>query len=677
MNVEPAPVAVPTVIAYQVDDLLIDVRARQVTRRGETLRIADLSFDLLLALVRAAPSLMSTQQLMDSVWTGVVVGPETITQRIKLLRQRLGQSAENPRYVAAVRGHGYRMAAEVTALTSLPQPVTDAKATPFGQSAHGMRRLITALFVLALLSGAAGVWWGLDHRGEVRISDTRGPRPESSAVVHSSVAVLPFVNLTGDPGKEYFGDGMAEELINSLSQVPALRIPARTSSFAYKGRHIDIRQIAHDLDVATILEGSVRSAGERIRVTAELVDARSGFQVWSQSYDREFSDIFKLQDELAAQIVAALQQHLAAPLGVPSLRTPPTQDVEAYRLYLQAAGTAHGDAPSLLLALPIIDQALARDPNFAAALALRAAIRGTLVSLGGAPPASIDDAERDAQRALVLNPGLAEAQLAMGMIRFSRREWVDAELSYRAALAADATDSFNHGMYSLDVLEPTGRLKLAQAHALEAFRLAPAMGFTSDILSGADSLLGLDAEAVRFANLDILIGSRPHGGADFLLNAHAAARAGRYTEAAELASKALPETLRDSGGTEAMSLLYSALADPSKIPAASQALRTLTRQTQFRSTDAQVSGFFVEGFTLLGAMDAAYGLANELIDRGERLRVAARGLDPRTLWSPEMGSFRRDPRFQALAVRLKLVDYWKQFGPPDECDLRNALVTCH
>ncbi|HEY6455028.1 MAG TPA: winged helix-turn-helix domain-containing protein [Steroidobacteraceae bacterium] len=676
MNAEPAPVARPDASAYQVDDLLVDVRGRRVTRDGEDLEVADRSFDLLLALVRAAPNLMSVQGLMDSVWAGVIVGPDTITQRIKLLRQRLGDSAEHPRYIAAVRGHGYRMAAAVTPLAVLPQPIVAAPARP-SKRGHEIRRWLPALFVLATLVVAGFVWWGLDRRTGARVAANRESRPPSAAVPRFSVAVLPFVNLTADPGKDYFGDGMADELINSLSQVAGLKVPARTSSFAYKGSNTDIRQIAHDLEVAMVLEGSVRSAGGRIRVTAELVDARSGYHVWSQSYDRNFSDIFNLQDELAAQIVAALQRHLGAPIAVPSIRTPPTQDVEAYRLYLQAAGTAHGNVPSLLLALPIVNAAVARDPNFAAALALRAGVLGTLVGMGGAPLAALDDAERDARRALVLNSGLAGPYLALGMIYFSRRDWVNAELSYQAALVADATDSLNHGMYSLDVLEPTGRLKLAHAHAVEAFRLAPASGFTSDILSGADSLLGLDAEAIRFANLDILIGSRPHGGADFLLNAHAAARRGRYAEAAKLAVQALPEPLRNGGGAEAMRLLYSALADPSKRPAALRALQRLTGRIEFGTTDAQLSSFFVEAFTLIGAVDAAYGLANELIDRGERLHVAALGLDPRILWVPEMRPFRQDRRLQELASRLKLVDYWQRFGPPDGCDLENAIVTCH
>ncbi len=121
------------------------------------------------------------------------------------------------------------------------------------------------------------------------------------------MAVLPFANLTGETSKEYFSDGMAGELINSLSHISGLKVPARTSSFAYKGRNVDSRRIAQDLGVATILDGSVQSAGNRIRVTAELVDGRSGYQLWSDSYERPFTDIFKLQDDITAAIVQALR----------------------------------------------------------------------------------------------------------------------------------------------------------------------------------------------------------------------------------------------------------------------------------------------------------------------------------------------------------------------------------
>src|SRR5262249_49038 len=152
--------------------------------------------------------------------------------------------------------------------------------------------------------------------------------------LRKSVAVLPFANLTGDPGKEYFSDGIAEELIHKLGRTPGLRVPSRTSTFAYKGRNADVRQIARDLAVGVVLEGSGRSAGGRLRVTAELVNGEDGFQLWSHSYDRKFEDLFELQDEIAHAIVAALRATLG---GAPAAEQPrPTRSLEAYHLYLQA-----------------------------------------------------------------------------------------------------------------------------------------------------------------------------------------------------------------------------------------------------------------------------------------------------------------------------------------------------
>jgi transcriptional activator of cad operon len=335
MTLEPAPVLPRVANNYRAGDLLIDVGTRTVTREGRELDITGLSFDLLLTLVRDAPNLVSARELMERVWPGVVVSPETVIQRIMLLRQALGDSAENPLYIAAVRGHGYRMAAAVAtpaagplqpaeasaASSAISAPGDDASASLQGPAvAFGMRvRRRIGLGVLAalgllLVSGAAGLWWFHEHRGTApvvtRVVPAHVSRPDASSIPRSSVAVMPFANLTGDPARDYLGDGMAEELIDTLAQVPGLKVPARTSTFAYKGRSADIRQIARDLGVATVLEGSVRSAGERLRVGVRLVDAASGFQIWSQDYDRRSPDLFQLQDDLAAQTVQALRGYL-------------------------------------------------------------------------------------------------------------------------------------------------------------------------------------------------------------------------------------------------------------------------------------------------------------------------------------------------------------------------------
>jgi TolB-like protein len=192
-------------------------------------------FDTLLYLVEHRGEVLEKATLLKAIWPKVVVEENSLNQSISTLRRVLGESPGEHRFIVTVPGRGYRFVADVQSLDTVSNaPVASIPA--------------------------------------------RGSR------MPASVAVLPFANLTREPDKEYFGDGMAEELIHMLSRLPGLSVPARTSSFAYKGRNTDVRQIAGDLGVATVLEGAVRSAGERIRVTAQLVDGRTGFHLWSQSF---------------------------------------------------------------------------------------------------------------------------------------------------------------------------------------------------------------------------------------------------------------------------------------------------------------------------------------------------------------------------------------------------------
>jgi TolB-like protein len=503
----------------------------------------------------------------------------------------------------------------------------------------------------------------------VRPSAERAPASASSAgVPKASVAVIPFANHTGDPSKEYFSDGMAEELINALAHVPGLNVPSRTSSFAYKGRNTDIRQIARDLNVATVLEGSVTSAGERIRVTAELVDAKSGYHLWSDSYERQFADIFKLQDELAAAIVQALRSTMGATISAPVSRAPPTQDVEAYQLYLQAQSVERGTEESAQQAIALFGQALERDPRFARAWAGRS-IAWAIWAGGRHPPATaLQDAERDARQALTLDPTLGEAHEALGLLSAVRRNWLEAETSFRAALAAGPGDPTIHAVFATAVLLPTGRLNQARSHLLEAYRLAPAGSLENAMLALIDSYLGLDAEAVKHANLAVGVGVPPDLRA--ITNARVAAHDGRYQEAGDQLAQALTAPMRDAGGAEVFKQAYLALADPKKKPAASRALAELVEKLGLNNIDPLWQPQFVLHFVMLDALDPAYDLANRLA------RSDSNGQNWRFLWVPDMRSFRKDPRFQELVMRLNFMDYWKRYGQPDGCDLAGERLVC-
>jgi TolB-like protein/DNA-binding winged helix-turn-helix (wHTH) protein len=659
---------------YCVGDLLIDTRTRQVTRDGNTLAIAGLSFDLLVVLTRAAPGLVSIGVLTDRVWKGTVVSPETVSQRIKILRQALGDTASESRYIEGRRGHGYRMAAAVTVPAPAPQAIAEMPLVP-SPPANRPSRWIPALLAIALLLGAAGVWWALEHRSGSPTTQASGSRRESSPAPRASVAVMPFINLSGEPAKDYLGDGMAEELINTLAQVPGLKISARTSVFAYKGRNVDIRRIAQDLGVATILEGSVRSAGEHLRVSARLVDATSGYQIWSQDYDRQSADIFKLQDDLAGEIVQALRGYMKVALSAPPERIPPSTDVQAYQLYLQARSINRGTRTSVLRASALLDQALARDPDFAEALGDRAIIQAAGVVLGSAPAAALASAQRDTVRALMLSPHSAVANTAQELISALRGNWVEAENSFRAATASGASDPVMRSYHTAILLRPLGRLRQARAEQIETYRLAAADGFTMHELALTDSVLGLDADAVRLSGLSEEIagvGAPPHTDV-FLLRARAAARAGRYDEAAQLAAPVLPEPLRSAGGGQAIQAFYAALADSAKRPAALQALQGFVPTLKGSIIDGRTRMFFVDALAMTGALDAAYELAMWSADQ----RAAMPGIiDWSDVWMPEMRPFRQDARFQSFVTRLKLPDYWRVFGPPDECDLRNDTLIC-
>ena len=192
-----------------------------------------------------------------------------------------------------------------------------------------------------------------------------GERSLGSPETIRSIAVLPLENLTGDPGQEYFADGMTEAVINRLSKIEDLRVVARTSAFAFKGKNVDIREIGEQLGVGAVVEGSVRKAGDRLRITAQLVQVADGYHLWSETYDRKLGDVFAIQDEVSRAVAHALEIHLDPPRA----SKPPTADFRAYELY--ATGRffwSQRTEEGLLKAIDYFEQAVELDPGYAAAL---------------------------------------------------------------------------------------------------------------------------------------------------------------------------------------------------------------------------------------------------------------------------------------------------------------------
>ena len=263
-----------------------------------------------------------------------------------------------------------------------------------------------------------------------------------------SIAVLPFTDMSSDRDQEYFGEGIAEELINSLAHIQGLRVVARTSAFALKGMNLDIREIGRKLDVKAVLEGSVRKAGSRLRVTAQLISVEDGFHLWSERFDREMADIFAIQDEISAAIVDSLKVKLMAGEKT-ALRKRSTDDPEAYSLYLKGLYfLARPNPESYGKALNFYRAAIDKDPNFAQAHAGMAYHFSGLGIMNLAPPAEMwPKAKAALQKALSLDEDLAEAHAVAAALAFWYEwDWDAAGRSYDRVLTLNPGDAFSHGM---------------------------------------------------------------------------------------------------------------------------------------------------------------------------------------------------------------------------------------
>jgi TolB-like protein/tetratricopeptide (TPR) repeat protein len=288
------------------------------------------------------------------------------------------------------------------------------------------RVVIAVVLTVACFAAAASLYWWSSSRNQAS-------SPTAATQIEKSIAVLPFVDMSEKKDQEYFGDGMAEEIIDLLAKVPDLRVPARTSSFYFKGKSTKIPDIAHELGVTNVLEGSIRRSGDRLRVTVQLVRADTGYHLWSDTYDRPFGDIFKLQDDIANAVVQALQITLMGG----------TQNFDAYQLYLRAQHSMfQGTRASLLSARDDFDAAIKLDPEFG--LAWAELSRDTLFLTNYevlAPKEGYERARQLALHALELSPDLAEAHGTLANVnRNYDWNWAASTEQVQQALALDPTN---------------------------------------------------------------------------------------------------------------------------------------------------------------------------------------------------------------------------------------------
>jgi TolB-like protein/DNA-binding winged helix-turn-helix (wHTH) protein/Tfp pilus assembly protein PilF len=442
---------------YELSDLVIDVARQRVTRAAAEIALPKLSFDLLLVLIRAAPAVVSNDDLMAQVWPGLIVSPETVSQRVKLLRDALGDDPRAPRYIAGLRRRGYRIIPEVRSIAEnssytppQPGPAQSSTESPplrpievemTSQPRAGARTRVILGVVAALAVMGIATYAVLALR-----SPPAAPKADSVTVVRlppRTVAVLPFENLSSDPANKYLARGMAEMVLNRLASVSELVVIARASSFKAAEGSVDARETGKVLNARYLVEGGVQREGEKLRVTARLIDAQSGAQLQALHFDRALADVFSIQDEIAEKVAAALEARLSDTAAVkPGARS---ANLNAYLAYLQGrALLAKFTVEGFEGAIEQFERAIALDPNFAAAYVgladaqVSAAWRrgdGDISRTNEGPLAEKAAALID--KALALDPSLGEAYLV-------RAYWftgeAQAEADYRKGLELDPSN---------------------------------------------------------------------------------------------------------------------------------------------------------------------------------------------------------------------------------------------
>jgi TolB-like protein/DNA-binding winged helix-turn-helix (wHTH) protein len=338
--------------------------------------------------------IISTDELLETVWHGRPNVDNTVYQAIAHLRKMLGDDTRQPRYIETIPKKGYRLISPV-------KPVPDDAEEP-DLASRSVSSLQDRNRHLAIAAGIAAITVAIVL---IVNANFRDPLLETNhGTRERSIAVLPFVNMSDDPGNDYFSDGLSEEILNLLSRTPGLKVIGRTSSFAFKGKNEDLRVIGQTLGVKTVLEGSVRKSGDQVRITAQLVDVSDGTHIWSESYDRTMADIFAVQDDVAAAIIDALQIHV----GTNPTRGRPTENSEAYALFLKAKDSHHNiDVPD---PIDLLFEAVEIDPQFAEAYELMALsyFRGGGFSIKAAEGQKLTG--EAAAMALTIDPDLTFAQ---------------------------------------------------------------------------------------------------------------------------------------------------------------------------------------------------------------------------------------------------------------------------
>jgi TolB-like protein len=520
---------------------------------------------------------------------------------------------------------------------------------------RGAQRVAGAeLLILALLLviGGAALWKfsasPTKTSGEAAGSAAAG---SLAAIPHKSIAVLPFTDLSPGHDQEYFSDGMAEEILGALAKIRDLKVAGRTSSFSFKGKNEDLRVIGKALAVAHVLEGSVRKQGDRVRVTAQLIQVEDGYHVWSETYDGDLKDVFELQERIARAIVGQLQVVLQ---GDQQQRLVPvaTTNAEAYSLYLQASGIfSRREGPRLPEAIAELEQALKLDPKFARAHSRLAAIHAIEpIYTPSLSDVALAAAEREAALAIELDPTLAEPHATLALAYVQRGRYVDARIAVERALAVDPDDATTNLWAGINFTNSgyTTKGSALFDHALAIDPLLP------------NALLWRGIEYAYAGNVEraevLLRRAADVGLAHVGIGLHLVyAMRGEKDEA----RKQLESGLRVLGAgmpTDAPAVVAAGVYGDAAAH---------TRAVEFIDSflarrPAAIPGILTYSLLLLGENSRAVALLAQGPSSNDSLFL-------HLVWSPSERTLRALPEFKTYTQKSGLAGLWDRFGEPDAC----------
>jgi TolB-like protein/Tfp pilus assembly protein PilF len=438
----------------QIGAWRVDPALDEISRDGTNVKLEPRTMRLLGCLAKHAGQVVSVEKLLDEVWTGVVVTPNSVYKALAELRRALGDNPKEPSYIANVLRRGYRLVAPVA-------PWVDPSAVP-SEDSVAAERMSAAL------------------RGSLT----------TTTVSDKSIAVLPFEDMSEKKDQGYFADGMAEEVVHLLARVPGIRVIGRSSSFQFKGKNEDLRVIGSVLGAAYVLEGSVRKSGNRLRVAAQLIGTQDGSHLWSGSYDKDFDEVLQIQDQIAASLVRALQ--VAVGVDLPS--RPILKSAPGYDLYQRGRHALDRfDKVGFESAAGYFEQALALDPTSIRVAESLALVHVYIAEWGYAPPREgFERARISCERVLRLHPTSAMAHSQLALIHsIYDWDWAAAVRKIQSALALDQRDP--------------GILVTAAIIHLSLDRLDEAAAFYNAALAldplGAISYAGLGTVSYRMGRL--------------------------------------------------------------------------------------------------------------------------------------------------------------------------------